>query len=225
MKITSVAILLLLGLVRAQAAELSTSGALVEEVLSQSEDAKGYDWRRMRLQLAFDASFIYEANVFQSRSYGLSAFRSLNRGWLLRGALRRTETSETASSRQLALTIYSQAAQPSHYELLVGGGYMLLDGRSSTALNPRLTDLGHALMALAGVHYNHFDHRDPAPLPGMRAVYSDWVAEAGLRFQVYLPHSLGAAVEWTIEAPLHGGDPELPHWQRFGGSLSWSFAD
>lgn len=210
---------------RAQAAPLSTSGILVEEVLSQSEDAKGYDWRRMNLQLDFNAAFVYEANIFKSQSYGLGAFRALGRGWLLHGAVRRTETSETQSSRQMALTIYSQAAQPSHWELLLGAGYTLLDGRSATALSPRITDLGHALIAMAGVHYNIFDNRDPAPLPGMRALYYDLVAEAGLRLQIFLPHSLGVSIEWTLEAPLRGGDPELPHWQRLGGSLSWSFGD
>lgn len=210
----------------AEAAPLSTSGTLVEEVLSQSEDVKGYDWRRLGLQLDFNASFVYEANIFKSQSYGLGAFHSLGgHGGLMHGAIRRTETSETVSSRQMALTIYSQAGQPSRWEFMLGAGYTLLDGRSATALSPRLTDLGHALIAMAGVHYNLFDSHDPAPLPGMRAVYYDVVAEAGLRLQIFLPHSLGAAVEWTLEAPLRGGDPELNYWQRLGGSLSWSFAD
>lgn len=225
MKFWVTAIILFFAANAASAVELSTSGALVEEVLAQAEDAKAYDWRRMTLQLDLQASFVYEGNVFQSRSYGLGAFHSLGRGWLLHGALRRAQTLETTSSQQMALTIYSQAAQPSRFELLLGGGYMLLDGRSSTVLNPRLTDLGHALIALAGVHYNHFDNRDPAPIAGMRAIYYDLVAEVGLRFQIFLPHSLGVAFEWTYERPLRGADPELTDWQRFGGSLSWSFGE
>ncbi len=205
------------------AEEIETSGFLVEEVLAQAEDPKRYDWRRTPLQLELSYSNVYEANIFESRSYGFGLTRSFGRGWIMRGSFRRTETMETTSSRQMALTIYSQAGVPSHYGILAGGGYTLLDGRSQTALSPATTDIGHSLAALLGVQYNIFDNRDAAPISGMRALYYSWVLETGFRFQVFLPHSLGASIEWAYAIPLSGQDPELTSWQRFGGNISWSF--
>lgn len=200
-----------------------TSGLLVEEVLAQAEDPKRYDWRRTPLQLELSYSNVYEANIFESRSFGFGVARSFGSAWIMRGAFRRTQTMETTSSRQMALTIYSQAGLPSHYEVLAGVGYTLLDGRSATALSPTATDIGHSLTALLGVQYNIFDNRDPAPISVMRALYYNWVAETGLRFQVFLPNSFGASIEWAFVVPVSGQDPELSSWQRFGGNISWSF--
>jgi hypothetical protein len=204
-------------------ADVSTSGLLVEEVLAQREDPREFDWKKIPLQVELGASFVYEANVFKSRSYNLGVAHSLSRALLFRGAVRRVETVATSSSEQVALTIFSQAGQPSRFEFLAGLGYVLLDGRSTTALSPRITDIGHALIAIGGLHYNLFDSKDAAPVAGMRAIYSPLVAEAGVRFQVYLPQSLGVGLEWTYSRAIIDADPDLPDWMRFGGSLSWSF--
>lgn len=218
-------ILLLLGSFESAYAESSTSGLLVEEVIAQSDDPKGYDWRRRSLQVEASYALVNEANVFQSRSYGLGVATSFGGAWILRGAARRAETSETPNSRQMALSIYSQAAQPSRYEFLAGVGYTLLDGRSATALSPRITDIGHSLTALLGAHYNLFDNQEPAPLRGMRAIRYDVVAEAGLRFEVFLPKLLVLGIEWTYSIPLASADPDLPEWQRFGATLGWAFGE
>lgn len=203
--------------------DVGASGILVEEVLAQAEDPKRYDWRRMPLQIEFGYANVYEANIFESRSFGFGIARSFGRGWIMRGAFRRTQTSETTSSRQMSQTIYSQAGQPSHYGILTGAGYILFDGRSATALSPVITDLGHSLTALVGVQHSIFDKGDNARVAGMRALYYEWVLETGVRLQIYFPNSLGASIEWTYTVPVSGQDPELTSWQRFGGNLSWSF--
>ena len=207
----------------AQSAELSSSGYLIEEVLSQTKDPKEYDWRRIPLQVHFTFFNVLESNIFEARSYQLGLTRSLSGPWSLRGALRRTSVVESSSSRMIAQTVFSQAGQPSRYEILAGAGFTLLDGRTATALSPRTTDLGHALTAHAGLVYSKYDSKDPAPISGMRAVYNDLSIETGLRFQIFLPQSLGLGFEWAYGLPLSGRDPDLPNWQRIGGSVSWAF--
>ena len=161
----------------------STSGTLVEEVLSRSSTPHQWDWRNDVLMIEGGYTALHEFNSFESRSYNLGLATSLGGPWIARGAFRKVVIQGTPSSEQFALTPFSQAAQPSRYEALAGAGYALIEGRSMTALSPQLTDVGHALYAVVGVQYNFFANHDPEPLPGMRAVYYDLVAEAGLRFQ------------------------------------------
>ena len=205
------------------AATISTSGTLVEEVLSRSEDPKAWDWRQERIQVEGGYSTIDEANSFKSESFHLGLSRPFGRGWILRGQVRRVLTTETASSRAVSLTPFSQAAQPSRFEFLGGAGFVLLDGRSSTRLSPKITDVGHSLMFLGGLQYNYFSTNEAEPIPGMRALYYKFVAETGLRFQIYLPEHLGLGFDWTYSLPLSSHDSDLDSWQRFTGSLSWSF--
>jgi hypothetical protein len=205
------------------AAELSTSGTLVEEVLSRSENPSTWDWRHPRVQVELGFTTLDEANSFTSKSYNLGVSRPLGRGWIARGQVRRAVTSGTASSNAVSLTPFSQAAQPTRWEFLAGGAYTLMDGRSSTLLSPKITDLGHSLAVLAGLQYNYFSNTDPEPIPGMRALYYKFVGELGLRFQVYLPEHLGLAFDWTYSLPLSRPDDDLDSWQRFTGSFTWSF--
>lgn len=205
------------------AATVSTSGTLVEEVLSRSEDPKAWDWRQERIQVEGGYSTIDEANSFKSDSFHLGLSRPLSRGWIIRGQVRRVSTTETASSRAISLTPFSQAAQPSRFEFLGGAGFVLLDGRSSTRLSPKITDVGHSLSLLGGLQYNYFSTDEVEPVPGMRALYYKFVAETGLRFQIYLPEHLGVGFDWTYSIPISSRDSDLDSWQRFTGSLSWSF--
>jgi hypothetical protein len=216
-------ILLLTVTWRAEAAELSTSGTLVEEVISRSENAKAWDWRRYQIQIEAGYTTINESNSFTSKSYNIGLSRPVSRGWIARGQIRRAVISGTASSNAVSLTPFSQAAQPSRYEILGGAAYTLLDGRSSTLLSPKISDLGHALYAIGGLQYNYFTNEEPEPIPGMRALYYKFIAEAGLRFQVFLPEHLGIAFDWTYSLPVTSSDPDLNSWQRFTGSLTWSF--
>lgn len=207
----------------AHALDFSTSGALVEEVLSKSSEPHAWDWRAYKLQVELGLSTIDEANAFESQSYHLGVARPLSGRWLLRGAARKVTTSGTASTQSISQTPFSQAGLPSRYEFLAGAGYTLLDGRSATALSPRISDVGHALYALLGLQYNHFTNTDTEPLPGMRALYYKVSAEAGFRLQIFLPENLGLGLEWTYSRPLTEADPDLESWQRFSGSVSWSF--
>jgi len=201
----------------------STSGSLVEEVLSTSNSPHKWDWRQDLLTVEFGYSSIMEHNSFESRSYNVGVFKPLRGPWLARGSARFVRTEGTASSEMLALTPFSQAAQPSRHEFVAGAGYTLMDGRSATPLSPRLTDIGHALYGLLGLQYNHYSKKDPEPIEGMRAVYYDLALETGVRLQIYFPENLGLGLEWTYSRPLSGGDPDLRSWQRFTGSVSWSF--
>ena len=201
----------------------SSSGALVEEVMTQSSDPRAHDWRRPRFGLDLGYGAVHEENSFKTRSFSLGAFTSVSRGWIARGAVRMTTVEATGSSRSLAKTPFSQAGQPSRTELMAGAGYALLEGRSATPASPSITDLDHALYAIGGAQYNLFKSKDAEPISAMQAVYYDFAAEAGLRFEAYLPRSLGLALEWTYAVPLTGANPDLPGWQRFGGYLVWSF--
>jgi hypothetical protein len=204
---------------------VSASGLLVEETLSQSPDPHAYDWRKIPFQAELGYGSVEEGNSFKSRFYSLGVASSIAPSWLARATVRSVETSSTGSSDALAHTPYSQAAQPSRYEILLGGGYALLEGRSATPLSPRMTDLGHALYVIGGLQYNYFPSRDPEPVPAMRAIYYDYCAEAGLRFQAYLPRAIGLSLEWTYSVPLTKADGDLPNWQRFAGNISWSFGN
>ena len=203
----------------------SPSGTLVEEVLAQTpSDPHRYDWRNDSLTLEAGYGNVAEYNSFRSEAYHVGFFTPTGGGWIFRGAARRVLTYNTDSSSKMALTPYSQSAQPSRYEFVLGMGYALLDGRSQTALSPRITDVNHALYALVGLQYNYFTSRDEEPLPAMHAVYYNVVAETGLRWQIFFPHSLGLGFEWTYSFPFSGREPDLGSWQRFSGILSWSFA-
>ena len=207
-------------------AAISTSGALVEEVLSTSHsESHVFDWRHYSYQIAFGYSSIQESNTFKSHSWNFEVTTPYNDVWILRGALRNVTTSETDSSQLLSQTPFSQAAQPSRYEAVAGVGYTLLDGRSSTPFSPRLTDVGHALYVLGGLQYNYFTNKDAEPVPAMRAVYYNFVAETGLRLQIFLPKNLGVGLDWTYSFPLRKPDTDLNNWQRFSGNISWSFGD
>lgn len=217
----------------AKALDVSTSGLLVEEVLSKSSSPREYDWRQAWFTVEAEATQINEANSFESSGYGLGLSRdlgdilsgSLGSAWLARLNFRRVETRATESTRLIALTPFTQAAQPSRYEILAGVGFTLLEGRSATPLGPRMTDIEHALLLLGGLQYNIHDSTDSVDTlpPGMRAVKYRFVGETGLRFQIFLPRALGLALEWTYSFPLTDADPDLRGWQRYGGALSWSF--
>ncbi len=200
-----------------------TSGALVDEVLSESRSVHAWDWRKDLLTIEMGYANVLEQNSFRSTSFNFGISRSLTDAIILRAAARKVTTEATAASELLGQTPLSQAAQPSRYEFVVGGGYALLDGRSATAASPNISDVGHALYALLGAQYNHFTNTDPEPLSGMRAIYSKFAVETGVRLQIYLPNSLGFGLEWTYSIPLVGGDADLKSWQRVAGSVSWSF--
>jgi hypothetical protein len=202
----------------------STSGLLVEEILSETTDPHRYDWRRTSLQIEGGYAFTTEANSFESGGYGVGVARSIGTSFLGRLAWRHVETKTTPSAKLLSLTPFSQAAQPSRDEFLVGVGYPILEGRSATPLSPRITDIGHALFALGAIQYNSFT-LNRGTLPGMRAVEYSWVAETGLRFQAYLPQDLGISLEWTFSVPISSWDPDLHSWQRLGGNVSWAFGN
>lgn len=202
----------------------SPSGTLVEEVMSHNpSDPHRYDWRKDSLTVELGYGNVVEYNSFRSESYQFGMFTPLGGGWIFRGTARRIATYGTSSSDKMALTPYSQVAQPSRYEFELGAGFALLDGRSQTALSPRLTDINHALYLIGGLQYNHYESRADEPIPAMRAVYYSVVANVGLRLQIFLPHSLGFGFEWTYSFPFSKPDPDLTSWQRFGGVLSWSF--
>lgn len=205
------------------ATEGSTSGWLVEEVLSESQNSHAFDWRRNPLLVEVGYALLQEENSFRSSAYTIGVATSFGDAWIGRVAYRKVRTQGSAASESLSQTPFSQAGQPSRNELLVGVGYALVDGRGATPLAPRITDVGSVLYALAGLQYNHFANKDSEPVPGMQAVYSPIVLEVGLREQVFLPQSFGFAVEWTISTPVKDRNPDLPNWQRFAGLLSWSF--
>jgi hypothetical protein len=201
---------------------VSTSGFLVEEVLAETRDPHRFDWRSPWLQVEGGYATTIEANSFESSGFNLGLAKAVGSGLLARLAWRHIETRATASTSLLAQTPFSQAGQPSHEEFLAGLGYPILEGRSQTPLSPHTTDIGHALFALGGLQYNLFAGDSDLP-PGLRAIKYSWIGEAGVRFQIYLPRSLGGSVEWTYSMPLIGMDADLPGWQRVGGTLSWSF--
>jgi len=203
----------------------SPSRTLVEEVVAQTpSDPHRYDWRNDSFSLELGVGAISEFNSFRSDSYQLGVMAPVGGGWIMRGTARRVNTFGTGSSSQMALTPYSQSAQPSRYEFVGGVGFALLDGRSQTVLSPRLTDVNHALYVLAGAQYNYFTSKPDEPIPAMHPVYYNWVLETGLRWQIFFPHSLGFGFEWDYSVPFSHAEPDLGSWQRFTGILSWSFA-
>jgi hypothetical protein len=207
------------------AATLTTSGTLVEEVLSQSKpDPHHYDWRADSLTVNFGYGNVTEYNSFKSSYFQLGMTTAISDNWIFLTDLRRVMVQGTDSSEKFGQTPFSQSAQPSRYELMAGLGVAILDGRSQTLLSPRITDLQHALYAIAGAQYNYFPSKPEEPLAGMQPAYYDWTAQAGLRWNIYLPHSFGVAFEWDYCFPLTMSQQDLGSWQRFAGLVTWSFA-
>lgn len=202
----------------------SASGSLAEEVMVQSGDRPHiWDWRHDFLTIEAGYTSLQELNSFHSSSYNFGLSRPISGPWILRLGVRKVSTTGTPSSELLGMTPFSQAAQPSRLEFIGGIGFALMDGRGATPFSPYITDVGYALYAIADVQYNYFSSRDPEPISGMRAIYYDYVAEAGLRYQIFLPQSLGLGLEWTYSVPLRNANGDLNSWQRISGILSWSF--
>lgn len=208
------------------AAEPLSSASLIEEVISKTDHPRKYDWPNRSFEMNLGYAQVDEANNFETSGLQLEGILPLGEGLLLRAGVRYFSTSTTAAGRMLQQTPYSQAVQPTRLELLAGAAYPLMEGRSATRLSPTVTDLEHAFFVLAGVHRNVFSipGQDETPLtPGMRAVKSPWVGEAGFRMQIYMPRSLGVYFEWQYNHAITGVDEDLSHWQTFAGGLSWGF--
>jgi hypothetical protein len=206
-----------------------SSGSLIDEVLSQSEDKNAFDWRRKSFSLELGYDYAYESNVFDNHGMHIGADIPVSGGMTWRFGLRRYVVFASEAGDNLAKTPFRQAAQPSRYELYSGISYSLLEGRSFTRLSPWIGDLDHAFFGLLGVHYTHPSKTwlpkgdtDVDPLPGQLPSYSKFNIDAGLRWEVFLPQTFSVFFEFNKTYGT-GGHPNLKTWWSFSGGVACAF--
>ncbi len=204
------------------------SASIVEEVLSQTSSPHAFDWRRSLLEIRGGYGFVHEANNFENEAFALGVSIPSLYGSSLRVNIRRVNVYSTSSSRMLGRTPFQQAAQLTRYELGIGAGYYLLEGRAFSRLSPVVADLEFTLSGVVGLHYNHenagrlpkFGDR-PKLYVGQERAYSKLTWELGLEWVVYFPSALGIMLEMQYQtAP--GTDSALSDWWYFSGGMLWS---
>jgi len=206
---------------------LSSEG-LVQEALSEVKNPHAFDWRKSSYELELGYDYADEKNNFENDGAHLGLAFPTSSGFLTRLALRRMLVYGSESSNKVGRTPFRQPAGVSRYELMVGGGMSLVEGRAITRLSPWLPDLEHVLHFTFGVHYSHpnktwIPRRDDPPdtLPGQRPVNSRWVLEAGLKYQLYLPSAFGLFYEISRHFPLQPAAGQRS-WTVFSGGLTWA---
>ncbi len=210
-------------------AHAKPSTELIEEVIAQAKSPRQFDWRQEFVSIEYNLLSVNERNSFQSSGYSFALRKTFDDRYLGIVGLRFITTEATASTNLLAMTPFSQAAQPSRREFFMIAGLPLLAGRSFTILSPRFSDWEHVLYAKAGGHYSFYNGRwklkdaSSAILPGQRVINYQEAIEVGIRLQFSIPRSLSLFLDQDYYYPISNYDSDLSDWSSFGGGVAWTF--
>lgn len=207
-----------------------SSQTLLPEIVSSSQTPHAFDWRKASVSLNLSLLRVDEKNTFENDAYDYQFMGLLPvaDSGILRMGLRRIEVLETKSSKLIGRTPFKQSASLTRYEVVVQGGYPLLEGRAISRLS-FLPSLEQVFFVLAGAHYSHPNASwipkkgdRPDPYPGQDQVHSNINLELGCLWQVYLPSRFGMFVDWTYQIPIRNAG-DLKSWVYAGLGVSYVF--
>ncbi len=126
-------------------------GALVERAIGTTSVPVEFDWRRTHVQLAATGSYLSELNNFNVLRSGVLV-RLPSDSLMFEFGASYSESWDSPSSRQLALTPYRQPGHPDHLEVDFNVGVPLAEGVVTTA--PRFFPAVQLVLnGYAGVRY------------------------------------------------------------------------
>ncbi len=209
-----------------------TVNALANEVLTETQNPHVFDWRKSNLEIEFGYDYIDEFNNFDTKGWHLGLNIPTSSGLIYQGGFRRFEIYTTDSSKLLGKTPFKQAAQPNRYELYAGFGYLLLEGIVFTRLSYWLSDFQHNLMLGGGIHFTHPNQKwiparkdEPTALSGQDISYAQWNMEYYLRWNLYMPSSVGIFFQGGRQffASSGVGKSALNQWDHYTVGVLWAF--
>lgn len=201
-------------------------GALVERSIGTTSVPVEFNWRRTHVQLAATGSFLTELNNFNVLRGGLLV-RMPSDSLMIEFGASYSESWESPSSRQLALTPYRQPGHPDHLEIDFAVGVPLAEGAVTTA--PRFFPAVQLVLnGYAGIRYlvyptgfaglrpgqvarallsptlsdAEIDNLDDARLPAMQVDSGRYGVLVGLGDDLYFKSGLFVSPRVMVAVPL-----------------------
>jgi hypothetical protein len=179
------------------------SPGLLQDVISSIDNPLQYEWRRNDVELSLGYGYSDEQNNFESEVFEFGLGLPQRGGQIIRFNFRLIDVSETASSKKLGRTPFTQEATVRRYEIGLSFLYALMEGKQITRFSPAIPDLETVLLGVAGIHFAQPNRnwknpikRDVETFPGMSPVTYKYGLELGLEWQVFLPSSFGLKFGW-----------------------------